>query len=126
MKNYINIIHRITTILVAIWMLTAAVSIFLNKEFIHQAIQHLGYPAYFAYILGTAKLFGAFFLLLPFPRLFKTLAFSGATIELLCATISYYVVDGNFSEWVKPIVLLVIVWTAYIFWRLREKSPIFE
>jgi uncharacterized membrane protein len=126
MKNYINIIHRITTTLVAIWMLTAGVSIFLEKEFIHNAIQHLGYPAYFVYILGTAKLFGALFLLLPFPRLFKTLAFSGATIELLSATISYYVIDGNFTEWVKPIVLLSIVWTAYIFWRLREKLPIFE
>jgi uncharacterized membrane protein len=105
-------------------MLIAGVSIFLKKEFIHNAIQRLGYPNYFVYILGTAKLFGAVFLLLPLPELFKNLAFSGATIELICATISYYVIDKKFAEWVKPIVLLGIVWTAYIFWRLHDQLPI--
>lgn len=125
MENYINIIHHTTTVLVALWMLAAGVSIFLKKEFIHTAIQRLGYPQYFVYILGTAKLIGVGFLLLPLPSLFKTIAFSGATIELICAVISYYVIDKKFSEWVKPIVLLIVVWTAYIFWRLHDHIPIF-
>jgi hypothetical protein len=112
METYIAIAHHTTTVLVALWMLAGGASIFLKKKFIHDVIQRLGYPDYFAYILGAAKLIGAAFLLFPFHEQFKTLAFSGATIELLCATGSYYVIDKRFTEWVKPIILLAVVWVA--------------
>jgi hypothetical protein len=118
--NIISISQHTTTFLVAMWMLAGSVAIFLKKEFIHKTILRLGHPQYFIYILGTAKLIGAAFLLGPFQPLFKTLAFGGATIELLSATISYYVVDRKFSEWVKPVILLLIVWAAFLLWRLDE------
>ena len=117
----IETMYWLTSGAVALWMAAAAISIFLNKEFIHHAIVRLGYPAYFPYLLGTAKAIGMLFILLPVAPQLKLISYAGAGFELIAATVSYYVVDRKFSEWIKPVVLLALVATAYIIWEWRQQ-----
>ncbi|OYQ38273.1 hypothetical protein CHU92_05845 [Flavobacterium cyanobacteriorum] len=124
MENVITAGYYTSHLMVIAWMLSASVAIFCKKKFIHQAIVRLGYPPYFAYLLGTAKLVGALMLALPLPGLFKVVALSGAAIELICACWSYYVIDKKITEALKPLVLLAVVFTAYCTWRLASNLPV--
>lgn len=118
-----HLLEHLTGGLVAAWMLTAATAIFLRKPFIHEAITRLGYPAYFPYFLGAAKLVGAALILLPVAPMFKQFAFAGVAFELLAATVSYGVVDRKPTEWLKPLALLVLVATAYFLWKAQSGLP---
>ncbi|WP_373511265.1 DoxX family protein [Persicitalea sp.] len=118
--DYLYIAHIVSLILIALWMTATSIAIFMRQEFVIKTIERLGYPKYFPFILGTAKLIGVCFLLLPLPTIFKTIVFVGVTIEVLCATISYFVIDRKFSQWGKPLLLLIIIWTAFVLWRLNN------
>lgn len=125
-QSIIDLTYWITSSLVALWMATAALSIFLRKDFIHIAIKRLGYPEYFPWLLGVAKAMGMMFILLPVPTMLKHFSYAGAIFELIAAAVSYYIIDRKFSEWIKPVILLAIVIAAYFFWKLHIGVSIFS
>jgi uncharacterized membrane protein YphA (DoxX/SURF4 family) len=82
-------------------------------------LAHLGYPAYFAAIIGVWKVLGGIALLAPrLPRL-KEWAYAGIFFDLSGAAISH-VVSGDGADKVSvPLVLAVL---AVASWMLRPDS----
>ncbi len=80
---------------------------------------HLGYPAYFATIIGVWKVLGGVALLVPrFPRL-KEWAYAGIFFDLTGAAISHAVTGDAAANVIVPLVLAGI---AFASWNLRPRS----
>jgi uncharacterized membrane protein YphA (DoxX/SURF4 family) len=82
-------------------------------------LQHLGYPAYFSYLLGLGKVLGAVVTALPgLPRL-KEWAYAGFFIDLTAAAYSRAAVGDRPSDVIAPLVFLALVAAS---WALRPAS----
>ncbi|MBL8719374.1 MAG: DoxX family protein [Myxococcales bacterium] len=81
-----------------------------------EGMAKLGYPVYFATILGTWKVLGALAIVLPrFPRL-KEWAYAGMFFDLTGAAISHVAVH-EVDKVAAPLVLLALVAAS---WALRS------
>ena len=114
---------------VAYWSCTALVAFFmisggLANTFLQLSIAglvKLGYPAYFAPILGVWKVLGGIAILVPrFPRL-KEWAYAGMTFELTGAAITDAVAGDVGGPWYAAHIAapLVIAALALVSWALR-------
>ena len=82
-------------------------------------LQHLGYPAYFALILGMWKLLGAIAITIPgVPRL-KEWAYAGFFFDLTSAAISRAAVGDGVADILAPLGFLALVLAS---WALRPPS----
>ena len=82
-------------------------------------LSHLGYPAYFATILGVWKLLGAIAIVVPrFPRL-KEWAYAGFFFDLTGGAASRAYVGDGIADIVAPLGFLVLVAAS---WALRPAS----
>jgi uncharacterized membrane protein YphA (DoxX/SURF4 family) len=83
------------------------------------AMSHLGYPAYFASLLGAWKLLGAIVLTVPgLPRL-KEWAYAGFVFNLTAAAFSHASVGDAAGNIIGPLVFLGLVLAS---WALRPDS----
>jgi len=91
----------------------------LGGEQVAAGVQHLGYPMYFASILGFWKLAGAIVIPAPgLPRL-KEWAYAGFLFDLTAAAASHAAVGDGSAEIVTPLVFLALVAASYV---LRPES----
>jgi uncharacterized membrane protein YphA (DoxX/SURF4 family) len=82
-------------------------------------MNHLGYPLYFASILGFWKLLGAVAVVVPgFPRL-KEWAYAGFFFNLTAAAASRAAVGDSAADVIAPLVFLALVLAS---WALRPAS----
>jgi len=80
---------------------------------------HLGYPAYFATLLGAWKVLGAVAIAAPrFPRL-KEWAYAGMFFDLSGAALSHAVTGDDAGKVMTPLVLCALVIAS---WMLRPAS----
>ena len=90
-----------------------------QSEQVVSTLNHLGYPAYFALMLGTWKLLGAIAIVVPgFPRL-KEWAYAGFFFDLTAAAVSRAAVGDSAADIVAPLVFLALVLAS---WALRPPS----
>jgi uncharacterized membrane protein YphA (DoxX/SURF4 family) len=83
------------------------------------ALQHLGYPSYFAVILGSWKLLGAAAIVAPgLPRL-KEWAYAGFFFDLTAAAASRAAVGDGAADIIAPLIFLGLVLAS---WALRPAS----
>lgn len=76
----------------------------------------LGYPDYFAYALIVCKILGVIAITLPqVPSKLKEWAYAGLTFNLVFATLSHIVVDGNIAFILMPVVIMGILAVSYIY-----------
>jgi uncharacterized membrane protein YphA (DoxX/SURF4 family) len=86
-------------------------------------LAHLGYPAYFATIMGAWKLFGAMAIVVPgFPRV-KEWAYAGFFFDLTGAAATRAFVGDGAAEIVAPLVFLGLVMTSRALAPARRKIP---
>lgn len=82
-------------------------------------MQHLGYPLYFATLLGAWKLLGAIAITAPgLPRV-KEWAYAGFCFDLTAAAISHAAVGDSTGDIAAPLVFLALVAAS---WALRPAS----
>ena len=82
-------------------------------------LAHLGYPPYFATIMGVWKTLGAIAIAAPgFPRL-KEWAYAGFFFDLTAAAISWAAVGGSVVDIVAPLGFLALVLAS---WALRPAN----
>jgi uncharacterized membrane protein YphA (DoxX/SURF4 family) len=75
-------------------------------------MEHLGYPNYFANILGIGKFIGIIVFVAPrMPRL-KEWAYAGFTIAVLSATYSHFA-SGDRLQAFDPVVTLLALVVSY-------------
>ena len=90
-----------------------------GPEEVAKTFVHLGYPAYFAVMLGVAKLLGLAVVLAPkLPRA-KEWAYAGMAIDLVAALVSHVAVDGVTTDSIPPVVFLAVVLAS---WHFRPAS----
>ena len=113
--------YWVATLFVTVTAAAAGTMDILRIEPLFGVMLHMGYPAYFATILGTWKVLGAVALLAPrYPRI-KEWAYAGMFIDYTAAVASYVAVgDGTVSNLIGPLLSLALLVTS---WRLRPLSP---
>jgi DoxX-like family len=92
-----------------------------QKESI-EGFTHLGYPVYFVTVLTVFKVLGTLALIIPqVPRRIKEWAYAGLTFDFLCASISYFIVDGIVFLAFFPLIILVILMASYFSYHKLNK-----
>jgi len=90
-----------------------------QSQQVAETMHHLGYPLYFASILGFWKLAGAVAIVVPgFPRV-KEWAYAGFFFDLTAAAASRAAVGDSAADVIAPLVFLALVMTS---WALRPSS----
>jgi hypothetical protein len=111
-----TIAYWVTTILGPTSFVIGGVINLMRDEQAVATLQHLGYPAYFASILGAGKLLGAIVITMPrVPRL-KEWAYAGFFIDLTAAAISRAAVGDSAADIIAPLGFLALVLAS---WALR-------
>jgi hypothetical protein len=105
-------IYWITTVFVACIMTVSGVLAITHAPRMMQALAHLGYPAYFSNLLGSAKLLGVCVLLVPgLPRL-KEWAYVGFGITILSASYSH-LHSGDGAMALEPLITFAALVLSY-------------
>ncbi len=108
--------YWVTTILGPTSFVIGGIINLMRTEQAVATLQHLGYPAYFASILGAGKLLGAIVITIPgVPRL-KEWAYAGFFIDLTAAAISRAAVGDSAADIIAPLGFLALVLAS---WALR-------
>lgn len=109
-------VYRISTVLIIGECVTGGVLDLFRKPPFYPVMIDLGYPPYFATILGTAKLLAAAALLTPgVPRL-KEWAYAGILINMTGACASHLAAGDPITSIIAPATFAV---TALTSWRLH-------
>lgn len=91
----------------------------LGIPYAREMLHGLGYPDYFAALLGTWYLLGGLAILAPgFPRL-KEWAYAGATFVYTGAVVSHLAVHDPVGKVLAPVVFLGV---SFASWALRPAS----
>ena len=112
------IAYWITTGLVALAFLSGGIFDAIQAPQAVEIMKHLGYPAYFASIIGVWKVLGAVAILAPRTPLVKEWAYAGIVFDVTGAAISHGAI-GDFKDIVAPLILLGV---AAASWALRPES----
>jgi uncharacterized membrane protein len=114
-----NIAYWTTTILGPASFVIGGVLNLTQSDQVVSVMNHLGYPVYFASILGMWKLLGAVAIVVPrFPGL-KEWAYAGFFFDLTAAAASHAAVGDSAADIVAPLVFLALVIAS---WALRPAS----
>ena len=114
-----KILYWIVTGLMAAFMLMASIPDVLVIPAAVDVFKHLGYPTYLLPFIGVAKILGVITILVPgFPRL-KEWAYAGLVFDLIGALYSHISVGDPPSNWIFPIIGLLLVFGSYIFHRRK-------
>jgi uncharacterized membrane protein YphA (DoxX/SURF4 family) len=114
-----TIAYWITTGLVALAFLSGGVFDAIQAPQAVEIIKHLGYPAYFASIIGVWKVVGAIAILLPRFPVLKEWAYAGFLFDLTGAAASHIAVGDGAKDILTPVILLGVVAAS---WALRPES----
>jgi uncharacterized membrane protein YphA (DoxX/SURF4 family) len=113
--------YWVATGLVALGFLTGGVFDAARGPDVRAIMSHLGYPTYFAAILGVWKVLGGLAILAPrLPRL-KEWAYAGMVFDLSGAVVSHLVLGDGAKMVTTPVILLLLV---VVSWALRPASRV--
>lgn len=112
-----KIIYWVATTLILLWEGAMPLGTLLfAPQYATAGTQPLGYPDYFAYALTVCKVLGVVAIAIPkVPAKVKEWAYAGLTFNLIFATISHAVIDGNIEFIILPIVVLCILAVSYFY-----------
>lgn len=114
-----GIAYWVATVLTAFVFLSGGVMQSIGAAPAVEGITELGYPAYFATILGVWKILGAFVVLAPRCPLLKEWAYAGMAFNMTSAAASHAAVGHPTAKVITPLVILGIVAAS---WALRPAS----
>jgi DoxX-like family len=118
-----KIIYWISTIWLALGMLsTGIVQLFKVKSEVDFII-NMGYPLYFLPILGAWKILGVVAVLIPGFPLLKEWAYAGFFFAMSGAVFSHIALGNSMKEIFPPILLLVL---TVVSWYFRPSSKKYE
>jgi len=93
-------------------------ALFSGSEASKEGFRHLGYPMYFISILTVFKVTGALALIIPqIPPRIKEWAYAGFAIDFICASASYFAVDGPGFFAAFPLIVLAVLIVSYIYYH---------
>lgn len=114
--------YWIATILVALAMIAGGAADFLLLDPVKESMDHLGYPHYFARILGFWKVLGGIAIVVPGYSRLKEWAYAGIFFDLTGALASHISVGDGVKEFAPPIVLVALLIASYRLRSARESA----
>jgi hypothetical protein len=111
--------YWVATLFVTLTALGAGFADLLHVEPLYGQLLHLGYPGYFATLLGLFKIVGAVVLLAPGSPLMKEWAYAGMFCDYCCAIVSHAVSGDGAGAVIGPLFALVALAAS---WQLRPKA----
>lgn len=116
-----KLVYWIATVVVAFAMIAGGIADFLLIDAVKETMNHLGYPHYFARILGGWKILGGVAILVPgFERL-KQWAYAGIFFDLSGAFMSHLAVGDGPGALAPPLILAVILVVSYASMGARDE-----
>lgn len=80
----------------------------------------MGYPPYFIFTLGIAKICGAIVLLIPKFKRLKEWAYAGFVFDVIFAFISGWSINST-TDWVKALIAFcVLIFTYSLFHKIND------
>jgi hypothetical protein len=119
--------YWISTGLIALNFTFGGISSVVKSQSSLEVFRHLGYPDYFAVMLGGAQLLGVAAILGPVPRTLREWAYAGLTFDASAAAISLLAIGTSISQVIFPIIALGLIAVSYWTWRSRSdpgRNPI--
>jgi hypothetical protein len=111
--NQRNIGYWVATVLFSLVYFGSGLADVLHASPVVQTLGHLGYPAYFASIIGPWKIAAAITLVAPGLPKVKEWAYAGVVFDLTGALASHAVLGDHGPKQVVPIVLLGLLVVSY-------------
>ncbi len=108
--------YWLSTALVALALAVGGAFDLVQSKQALEGLAQLGYPAYFAIVLGAWKLLGALAIVAPRLPLLKEWAYAGIVFDLSGAAFSHAAVGDGLDKLIPPLVLLGL---AVASWALR-------
>ena len=122
----VTIIYWILTGLAAAFILMASIPDVLQIPAAVDIFRHLGFPPYLLPFIGLAKILGVVVILLPMFQTLKEWAYAGLVFDLIGAFYSHISVGDRLSDWIFPIVGLLLVVISYVFYRWKMNYHEFD
>jgi len=110
-----KIIYWISTIWLALGMLSTGIVQLINMKEEEDFILDLGYPFYFKPILGIWKILGVVAVLIPKFPLLKEWAYAGFFFAMSGAIFSHIASDNSINHILPPLLLLVLTVVSWYF-----------
>jgi hypothetical protein len=116
--NKTKTLYWIFTVLFSVAMIfTAVPDVMLSADAVTFMKDHLGFPNYFTFFIGVAKILGSIVILIPGLKTLKEWAYAGLVFDLAGAIYSVISVDGF-----QPQMLIMLIWVvlfvlSYVFYR---------
>jgi hypothetical protein len=110
-----KIIYWVSTIWLALGMVSAGIVQLLNMKAETEAMLRLGYPAYFLTILGAWKMLGVVAVLSPRLPLLKEWAYAGFFFTMSGAIFSHAANGDGAKEFFGPVLLLILTVVSWYF-----------
>ena len=111
--NQRNTGYWVATILFSLVYFGSGLADVLHASPVIQTLGHLGYPAYFASIIGPWKIAAAITLVAPGLPKVKEWAYAGVVFDLTGALASHAVLGDHGPKQIVPIVLLGLLVVSY-------------
>lgn len=116
--NKTKTLYWVFTALFSVAMIfTAVPDVMLSADAVTFMKDHLGFPNYFTFFIGVAKILGSIVILIPGLKTLKEWAYAGLVFDLAGAIYSVISVDGF-----QPQMLIMLIWVvlfvlSYVFYR---------
>jgi len=110
-----KIIYWISTLWLALGMLSSGIVQLFKLQAEADFTAHLGYPSYVLTILGVWKLLGVVALLIPKFPLLKEWAYAGFFFTMSGAIFSHVALADPMSEIFPPLLLLILTMVSWYF-----------
>ena len=118
-----KIIYWISTIWIALGMLSSGIVQLFKVKAETDFIINMGYPIYFLTILGVWKILGVVTVLIPKFPLLKEWAYAGFFFAMSGA-VSSHIASGNSVNEIFPPLLLLILTVVSWYFRPADRIPI--
>jgi uncharacterized membrane protein YphA (DoxX/SURF4 family) len=112
MSKKIPIIYWITTLWLALGMVSTGIVQIIKMEEEVLNFNKLGYPTYLLTLIGIAKILGVIAILSPKFPILKEWAYAGFTFTMSGAIISHIVVQDELTSLFGPTLLLVLTFIS--------------
>lgn len=115
-----KIIYWISTLWLALGMVSTGIVQIVKMQEEADMMRHLGYPLYFLTLLGVWKILGVIAVLVPKFPLVKEWAYAGFFFAMSGAVFSHLAVGDAAKEFFGPVLLLILTVLSWYFKKYRE------